>query len=291
MHHNEEVLKSLCTREYNHANRLGRLPGKRINWMQKDELRDLFTREMRIDYQPLDSRKEVVGNIIRFVANDNRRGFVIYSNLSAETADRVIDEQIEYYQNLGVRFEWKLFDYDQPADLMERLKARGFEIEDAEALLVLDLQTNDPILDLPVSTDIRRITNPAGVDSVVAMLEQVWQSSHAEVGDMLRQSLRDTPDTISIYAAYAAGELVSAAWIHFAEGTSFASLWGGSTLPEHRRKGYYTQLLAVRAQEAARRGYRCLYVDASPMSRPVLEKHGFLLLGFSNPCMYYPTSR
>jgi hypothetical protein len=45
-------------------------------------------------------------------------------------------------------------------------------------------------------------------------------------------------------------------------------------------------LLAARAQEARARGFSLLTVDASPMSRPILEKHGFQHLATSTPCKW-----
>ena len=62
--------------------------------------------------------------------------------------------------------------------------------------------------------------------------------------------------------------------------SSFASLWGGSTLPSFRRKGYYKKLLTVRAQK----GHPFLTVDAGSMSRPILEKYGFICLAYSYGC-------
>jgi predicted acetyltransferase len=77
------------------------------------------------------------------------------------------------------------------------------------------------------------------------------------------------------------------AWIRFHPPTQFASLWGGSTLPAYRKHGLYTAVLAVRAQEARRRGYRFLTIDASPMSRPIVEKHGFQFLTYAHACNWH----
>jgi predicted acetyltransferase len=63
-------------------------------------------------------------------------------------------------------------------------------------------------------------------------------------------------------------------------------MWGGATLATHRGKGYYTALVAARLQEAMQRGARFLFIDASPMSRPILERRGFVFLGFSKPCVF-----
>ena len=66
--------------------------------------------------------------------------------------------------------------------------------------------------------------------------------------------------------------------------SAFASLWGGSTLPELRKRGLYTSLLNARLEEARQRGFRYLTVDAGDMSRPILEKRGFRLLTHATAC-------
>lgn len=76
------------------------------------------------------------------------------------------------------------------------------------------------------------------------------------------------------------------AWVYFPKHSQFASLWGGSTVSGFRRQGLYTALLAVRAQEASARGVRYLTVDASDMSRPILEKFGFEVIAHAYPCKW-----
>ena len=59
-------------------------------------------------------------------------------------------------------------------------------------------------------------------------------------------------------------------------GVEFAGLFGGVTLPEFRGRGLYRATVARRAELARERGYRWLYVDALPTSRPILERLGFV---------------
>lgn len=89
---------------------------------------------------------------------------------------------------------------------------------------------------------------------------------------------------MSVYVAYVDEQPASAAWTYFPKHSQFASLWGGSTVSNFRQQGLYTALLAVRAQEARAREVRYLTVDASPMSRPILEKFGFEMIAYSYPC-------
>ena len=70
----------------------------------------------------------------------------------------------------------------------------------------------------------------------------------------------------------------AAAWIRYYPDSRFAELYGGATLPAHRGKGLYKALVQARAKEARERGIRFLVVDTSPMSGPILQRHGFVFL-------------
>jgi predicted acetyltransferase len=80
----------------------------------------------------------------------------------------------------------------------------------------------------------------------------------------------------------------SVGWIQFPNNSQFASLWGGTTLPEYRGQGLYTAIMAIRVQEAIRREYSYLTIDASKMSRPIAEKYGFELLTYAHACIWHP---
>jgi hypothetical protein len=56
-------------------------------------------------------------------------------------------------------------------------------------------------------------------------------------------------------------------------------LSGGATLPDARGHGAYRALVRARWDEAVRRGTSALVVQASPMSRPILERSGFRAVG------------
>lgn len=55
---------------------------------------------------------------------------------------------------------------------------------------------------------------------------------------------------------------------------------------DQRKDLVYTALLAVRAQDAKARQVRYLTVDASDMSRPILERFGFERIAYSYPCKW-----
>ena len=261
--------------------------------MKPVDLLELYDREERQNASFYNSLREETPHVVRHRPKPGMKGgcCILYSRLTPENADRVIEEQVADFERLGLEFEWKLYDHDPPPDLRERLAAHGFAIEEAEALMVLDLAQIPEALLQPVTHDIRRITDSEQIyTAVTAVHEAIWPEKQGWLAEELAQELRLDGEHISLYAGYAEDRPVCSAWIRFNETGSFASLWGGSTLPAHRKHGFYTALVAVRAQEAIQRGTRFLTIDASPMSRPIVARHGFQLLTFTHPCKWHPSS-
>ena len=247
----------------------------------------LYDQDQRIHVRYPDIQREETPRVVRHVAlSESQDSMVIYSRLDAESADEVIRAEIEYFNGIGQDFEWKVYSHDQPPDLKQRLERLGFEVGEEEAIMALDLAEAPEVLWQPVSQDIHRVMDAAGLADVLAVEREVWQEDQSQLGEFLGDALRETPVQISIYAAYVNDLPVSAAWVFFPEDSQFASLWGGSTLEEYRGMGLYTSLLAIRAQEARSRGVNYLTVDASPMSRPILEKFGFIKITESYPYMW-----
>jgi hypothetical protein len=259
--------------------------------MRIEELREIYDRDQRLNVQYPDTRREATPNVVRHVQTAGRQqGWIIWSDLTTANADRVIEEQLAYFRDQVHEFEWKVFSHDQPADLRDRLAARGFELEEPpEAIMVLDMHEMPHTLSQPVPDAIRRITDPDEIPALMALLAEVWNEDFDSFGEELAIQLRQTPDVLSLYAAYVDGRATSVAWGQFTPDSDFVGLWGGSTLPQYRRRGLYSGLLAVRAQEAQTRGRRFLTVDASPMSRPILERFGFVTIATATACIWHPT--
>jgi GNAT superfamily N-acetyltransferase len=255
--------------------------------MDIQHVRALYDAQVRRDLEYPGGRREVLPKLVRHFFTDTHDGLVSYSRLTAEDADLTIQAQIDYYQGLGADFEWKYHSHDSPPDLLARIKAHGFELdEEEEAILVLDVNEAPETLLQPVKHDVRRVTAPDELATVVSVQAAVWGEDRSALADHLTFELRSTPDLLSVYTASVDGTLATSAWTRFYPNTQFGSLWGGATLPAYRQHGLYTALLAVRVQEARERGVRYLTVDASSMSRPILEKRGFRLICMSVPCKW-----
>jgi hypothetical protein len=255
--------------------------------MNKSQLIALYDQDQRIDVEYPDSRREVTPDVVRHVnTSGNGDGAIIYTHLYEDNVEERIREQVAYFEGIGQGFEWKVYDYDRPVDLKERLSSHGFIVEEAEAIMVLDLQDAPQILWQPVLANIQRILDPEKISDVMTVEQQVWNEDFSWLGRYLEQALRKYPEQMSVYVAYVDERPVSAAWTYFPQHSQFASLWGGSTVSGFRKSGLYTALLAVRAQEAKARQVRFLTVDASDMSRPILEKFGFQVIAYSYPCKW-----
>ena len=256
--------------------------------MRLKEILARYDREQRFEMEEPGMRREASPTVVRQVNQHGQQSCLLYSNLSTANIDGVIDEQISYFRSLGHSFEWKVFAHDPMPDLKERLAARGFELEETEAVLVLDLETLPVALAKPVLHDVRRITEPAALADVSVVKQAVWGEDTTGRVERLARELREQPERTRIYVAYENGTPASAGWLTWDTGKQFAGLWGGSTIAAFRKRGFYTALVAVRAQEARRSGARFLTVDARPMSRPILERLGFEVLTFANALHWRP---
>lgn len=242
----------------------------------------LFDRQQRIDIEYPEARKEVLPHVVRFVRPAPAMNFVLHSRLDAANADQVIREQIAYFTRFDQPFEWKAFDHDSPPDLKDRLVAHGFERDDDPgAVMVLEPGEVATRLPEPAAGVVRRITSRHQLDDVIRILETVHEKNFDPLRNRLGGHL-EIPGYLSLYVIDVGGQPACSGWIYFHPNSQFASLWGGSTVGEHRGRGLYTAMLAVRVQEAVRRGYRYVTVDAGPMSRPILARHGFQVLTYAH---------
>lgn len=245
--------------------------------MEPSEILSLFDQELRRDMEYPDMQKEVTPHVVRFIRQLPGRSIILHSNLDENNADAVIAEQIEYFTGQGLNWDWKTYSHDTPADLPERLAARGFEPDDVDAVMVLDITEAPPDLLAPPSIPLRQVKDSTGLQDVIQVMEQVWGGNFSWMTGRLGGHLQ-IPGYLSIYVADADGQPACAGWTYFPPHSQFASLWGGSTIPEMRKRGLYQAVLAARVQEARQRGRRFLFLDASPMSKPIVAKHGFHLL-------------
>jgi len=193
-------------------------------------------------------------------------GFLSGENWSAvlwPPADGNVEPLIARMREQPGWVEWKYYSHDGP-ELRERLVAAGLEPEDEETVVVAEAASIPPP---PEDVELREER-----DVFMELAATVFGRDHGAI-----------PDEAVAVVAYVDGKPVSGGRVDLDRGVEFAGLFGGVTLPEYRGRGLYRATVARRAEIAREAGYRFLYVDALPTSRPILERNGFVRLTTTTP--------
>jgi GNAT superfamily N-acetyltransferase len=231
-------------------------------------------------------RIENDAQVTRVVSDGDGWNGVIWSSLTETDADTVIAAQVRRFATLGRAWEWKHYSYDRPVGLPSRLRAAGFTPDPVETVLVAEIAGLALEPDPPAGVDLVPVTGQKEADALVTVHDQVFGGSHEAIGRAVLRGLGPQPAPVAAVIAVAGDTPVAAGRVEFPAGSDFASIWGGGTLPAWRGRGIFRSLVAYRAALARNRGYRYLHVDASPDSRPILRRLGFVELAETTPYQY-----
>src|SRR6476469_4294113 len=176
--------------------------------------------------------------------------------------DGEVEPLIARMREVPGHVEWKYYSHDGP-ELRERLLAAGLEPEDEETVVVAEAAS---IPSPPEDVEIRVVN-----DEFVDLAADVFGSRF------------ELPEKAVAVVAVVDGKAVSGGRVDLEEDTEFAGLFGGVTSPEFRGSGLYRATVAKRAELAREGGYRWLYSDALPTSRPILERLGFVAITTTTP--------
>ena len=265
-------------------------------------LREVYDSQLRAwlpDRLPAGMTLERDGPLLRVTGDGS--GFLTYRSLDGldgPELDALIARQRDFFTARGDEVEWKLHGHDLPADLPDRLVAAGFEPEEQETVVIglaAPLAAERP--PLPDGVRLREVSARADLDRIATMEEAVWNEGRPHLAESLEREIAADPEGTTIVVAEVGfsdddpGTVVSAGWVRFVRGTAFATLWGGSTLNDWRRRGIYRALVAYRAWLAVSRGHTHLEVDASDDSRPILQRSGFVVVTTTTPYVFTPPQR
>ncbi|MDP2572599.1 GNAT family N-acetyltransferase [Vibrio penaeicida] len=252
--------------------------------MDKKAVLAQYNQFERININLMGYQKHQTMEVVRLVSDSPDGSLISYFDLNDANVNTAIDIEVDYFNALQRSFEWKVYDFDSPSDMGKRLEKKGFVADDPESFMVLELDTIDA--HLPVSGRVVEVSDDEGIRDAITVQEAVWKTDLSGHFDYLSNFKRTQPDQITIYVVYDNNEPVSSGWITYNGESPFAGIWGGSTLEAHRGKGCYTALLHQRINDAKRRGIHYLTIDASDMSQPIAEKHGFQQLAITTPFNY-----
>jgi len=252
-----------------------------------------YDEQLRTDAETPSAASVTTLGPLRLVTFAGGRGFITYQDLGGADADTIrnlVGTALAHYQaNPAItRVEWKTRGHDHAPGLHQSLLDHGFVPEEPESIMIGEAQRLAVDLAPPKGVILRPVSQENDVRAMTAMSALAFGDPPAAAAEMADALLRrlSREDGMELWVAEADGQVVSAGRLEPVPDTSFAGIWGGSTLPEWRRRGIYRALTAERARSALRLGKTFINSDSTEYSRPILERYGFLKVSTTTPYLW-----
>jgi GNAT superfamily N-acetyltransferase len=219
-------------------------------------------------------------DVIWFVNAKGEPGnHVLRTRISGDSIDRRIDQIIGQFGQYTDQIDWLVFPACQPADLGQRLEARGMQGGPGGTWMLADLTAFLPsTASIPGNFHIQLVTD-------ITMLE-VWKQISAEGFGGDTQIFYDAyarhgfgSDACSLhYIGYLNDQPVTSSTLLVAGG--IASVYDVSTSPSWRHQGFGGAITLAMLQEARQRGYNYAWIWSSPRGKSIYSKLGFVAADF-----------
>ena len=119
--------------------------------------------------------KESDSNLTKFVSKDRHGSYISFFDFDESLSESIVKEQLAYFSQRKLCFEWKTYSTDKPSNIGNVLLANGFEQEDTESFMVLDLsKTDNKLFD---ESQITEVFDSQGIRDAIKVQEQVWGGS------------------------------------------------------------------------------------------------------------------
>lgn len=132
---------------------------------------------------------------------------IVCTELSAASADAIIDETIASYRKLGLRFRWSVGAGTKPEDLAHRLARRGLQQSEA---LVMARATSNTIQEDTSAITINEVSL-ANVDEFTRVMAEGWHMDAAPLDVLHRRMLADPAQRHRVFVARYEGVVAAAA--------------------------------------------------------------------------------
>ncbi|GMK41220.1 hypothetical protein PCCS19_42760 [Paenibacillus sp. CCS19] len=198
---------------------------------------------------------------------------VFRSAIAAGDKRKRIDAIIQSFRAAKQSFIWQLGPTSQPSDLAQHLLAAGFEHDESEPGMALDLHYFHPSeVQYPVEFTVRQVVSGDMLKDWV----NVWAfgaSDHIPLLQQMYAQLGYQEASYRYYVGYLEGRPVATVMLFLAAGV--AAVHHVVTLPEARNRGIGTAVTAHALTEAKRAGYRIAILTASEDGFNIYRKLGF----------------
>lgn len=251
--------------------------------MKSPALLALYDKTMRRNAHPAGMTREQTPRISRYTTGTASQRYIMWHDIAATDAAAAVDEELRAVQGNARVLMWKLYGHDAARDaLRDALLARGFVDNDYSTLMMVSAPALVESLSVMETTDsksldVRQLVTRKQLDAYQNIWDDVWPDSpNSRYVNDYRSLIESGETGILFYAGFAtSNNPVTSGYMFHHPGAAVALLCGGTTKAAWRRQHAYTRMLAVRAHAALRRGAQYLAVEASPESKPILERLGF----------------
>jgi ribosomal protein S18 acetylase RimI-like enzyme len=200
---------------------------------------------------------------------------VVHAQLTSADADRKIDAFVQAARAAGVPASWHLSAFALPADLEDRLLAKGFRYDGAETLMALELADLPPV---PVveGVTVREVLNVGMLLDWERTLAVDFGAGEAEakwVTSVYRRLRFGEGAAFRHFVAYRDGHAVGTASVFL--GSESAGIYFVATIPDARRQGIGGAITLAALQVARDAGYGVAVLGSSQMAESVYWRLGF----------------
>ena len=94
--------------------------------MNREQLLAKYDKDLRIHMAHPEARKEVSGDVVRFVRNAPGMNFIAFTFANECQLHNVIHQELDYFVPLNQPFTWKVYDHDLLPGLKQELISHDF---------------------------------------------------------------------------------------------------------------------------------------------------------------------
>jgi len=207
--------------------------------------------------------------------SDDTFNYALHAHLQPQETDFWIEHTISYYQSKNLPFSWWIKPSDEPKNLSERLRERGFVLSELHKGMFAEIQH---LPQLSHSLNIERILTPESLFDFCSIAQQLGLSKelYSRVWKQIPPSLYQKGTPIEIYVGYANGIPAVSGLLAFYG--RVAGIYWIATIPTERGKGHASEMMRFLLQRAFQEKYQIAVLLASSVGEKLYRKFGFSFL-------------
>jgi GNAT superfamily N-acetyltransferase len=244
--------------------------------VERAALLALYEAELRRDAWVPGLPAHKLADVSRYYDEAQREVLIMWHQFTAAEAEAIVRRELDFFKGSG-GFTWKVYANDEPRNLPDVLLSAGMEVERGVEDTLMVARSGDmaspPVL--PTGANIRTLKSSADIGLLGAVWGAVWPDENGGWVEVIADALDANPERLVVLIAMQDDVPVASGYVVLDPRGNFAYLGGGAALAEHRGKGLYRALVHARAAIARDANIRHLAIEASPASRPILERLGF----------------